>query len=400
MSQHSVSNSKPGKVSQAMFAGLLIYLLLGAAGNFYGPALVYIAAETNQSAGNLGMLFVLQWSGFVASTAVVNRVAKRIEVRHAVMLGCSLIALGEVGFVLLPFPFNLAFPLLIGFGGGTLEVLLNRLIEFLAVDAPAAALTRLHATYGLGAVVIPLMIAGSEWLGWNWRAAGMVLILFAVANMAIVLRWPKFEMPHGVAIEWSGVPWRSIILFVLMIVIYVGLETGVGGWATTFFAKMGSGPVLGAIATSLFFLTFTFGRVVLASAPERLGYDRTVRFGTALGALLLTLTIVPQLALIGFTLAGFAFSVVFTTQLAWAARRHPQIRAQMASVSIASAGLGGVIIPYLIGVGVDTFGAWSLTPMMCGIALVVSGLSLFEPGLKTGRATTPAVGGLARIDDA
>lgn len=388
------------KSSQAMLGGLLIFLLLGTAANFYGPALVYIAAETKQTTANIGILFVLQWSGFVASTAIVNRLAKRLEVRRAVMVGCALIAAGELGFVLLPFPFNLAFASVIGFGGGTLEVLLNRLIEFLAVDAPAAALTRLHATYGLGAVVIPLMIAGSEWLGLSWRLAGAILVVFAVANILVVIRWPDFKMAHSADIEWRSLPWRSILLFMSMIVIYVGLETAVGGWATTFFAKMGQGPVVGAIATSLFFLTFTFGRIFLASGPERLGYDRTVRFATAAGAVLLGLTIVHQLAIIGFALAGLVLSVVFTTQLAWAARQHPEIRAQMASVSIASAGLGGVVVPYVIGVGVDSFGAWSLTPMMCIIALLVSVLSMFEPGLQTGRTRLPSGASLASIDDA
>jgi hypothetical protein len=48
------------------------------------------------------------------------------------------------------------------------------------------------------------------------------------------------------------------------------------------------------------------------------------------------------LALIGFGLAGLAFSVVCPTMLAWAARQHPDLRAQMTSISIASAGLSSL----------------------------------------------------------
>jgi fucose permease len=362
-----------------MYAGLLNFLLLGAATTLYGPALIYIARETNQAEANIGVLFVLHYSGFFASTISTNRLARRFEIRLTVALGCLLIALGELGLILLPFPFNLASALLIGFSAGTLEVSLNRLVEFLAVNAPAEALTRLHATFGLGAVAIPLVVAAAVWLGWNWRVAGAVLVALAIVNFIVVLRWHEFKVPHGVGIVWRGVPWRSVLFFVLLIAIYVGLETAVGGWATTFFVKLGQDPFLGQVATSFFFLTFTFGRLILASSSERLGYGRAVRLSNIIGAGVLLLTFFPQLALIGFGLAGVAFSTVFPTMLAWAARRHPGIRAQMASISIASAGAGGIVIPYAIGLGVGAFGAWSLTPLLIGATLIVSVLTLFEP---------------------
>jgi hypothetical protein len=52
----------------------------------------------------------------------------------------------------------------------------------------------------------------------------------------------------------------------------------------------------------------------------------------------------------------------------------------MASISIASAGLGSMFVPSLIGVAVGAVGAWSLTPILIGTALVVAGLSFFERG--------------------
>jgi fucose permease len=142
--------------------------------------------------------------------------------------------------------------------------------------------------------------------------------------------------------------------------------------------KIGKGAFLGLFATSFFFLTFTIGRLTLGSATDRLGFARAVRMGTGLGALALMLTFFPSLALIGFGLVGIAFSIVFPTLLAWAARRHPGLRAQMASVSIAAAGMGGVILPYLIGQGVEAFGAWSLTPMLIATALVVFALTFLR----------------------
>jgi|GEM_PF-5962452 fucose permease len=373
--KHSLASVK---LSDVMFAGLLSFFLQGAATVFYGPALYYISSETGQSVANLGVLFVLHWSGFFASTLVANRIARKLEMRRSAAGASFLMGMGALGLALMPFPFNLMFAFWIGFGSGMLEIMLNRLVEMLAGDTPAAALTRLHATFGVGAFVMPLLIALVEVSDWNWRGAGLILAGIAFGNGAAILRWREFQVWHGDPMHWRALPWKSISVFVGLIVIYIGVETAVGGWATTFFAKLGQGPILGAIATSLFFLTFTLGRVVLADSTDRWGFARAVRLGAGSGAAALALTFFEPLALIGFALAGVAFSIVFPTLLAWGPRRHPEIRAQMASLSIAAAGVGGIAIPYLIGLGVGNLGAWALTPMLIVTAFSVGALTFFE----------------------
>jgi MFS family permease len=366
------------RLAQVLPAGMQCMALLGASTTLYGPSLIYLSAETGRTPASLGVLFAFHWFGFFAATFIANRIARRLEMRRSALFGIALLGAGVLGLIALPYALNIASALLVGLGAGMLEIVLNRLIESLAGTEPAAALTKLHSTWGIGAAVIPLVVAGVVWLGWNWRVAGWVVLAGAVLSAALAFRWPEFKVDHGAEVQWGGFPWRSVALFVALILIYVGLETAVGGWATTFFAKMGQGAYLGLFATSFFFLTFSIGRITLASSTDRLGFARAVRMGTGFGALALTLTFIPSYALLGFGLVGIAFSIVFPTLLAWAARRHPGLRAQMASVSIAAAGLGGVILPYFIGQGVEAFGAWSLTPMLIATALVVFGLTFLR----------------------
>jgi MFS family permease len=280
--------------------------------------------------------------------------------------------------MLLPFPVNILSAFLVGFGAGTLEVLLNRLVELLAGDEPGAALTRLHSTWGVGAVAIPLVVAIVVQLGLNWRFAGVLLLMYLALCVAVIWRWPEFKVDHGPDVKWRTVPWRSILIFIGMFFVYTGVETAVGGWATTFFAKLGEGAFLGALATSFFFLMLTIGRFLFGGKVDRLGFARTVRLSNLLGAGALLLTFFPSLALIGFGLAGLAFSVVFPTMLAWAARQHPDLRAQMTSISIASAGLSSLFVPSIIGITVGTIGVWSLTPILVLTALAVVGLTYLE----------------------
>ncbi len=373
-------NAAPSEIDlkTVMPAGWLNMFTLGASTTLYGPSLVYIAGETGQPLANLGILFAFHWAGFFASTFMANRVARRFEMRRGAAFGIALIALGVLCLIALPFPLNLAAVFLVGLGNGTCEVMFNRLVESLAGDKPAEALTRLHSTWGFGAVTIPLVVAGAALLGWNWRVAGVFVIVFALIDLALVLRWHEFKIHHGDDTHWRALPWQSIAVFVALIAIYVGVETAVGAWATAFFATLGQGAIIGALATSLFFLTFSLGRVLLASSTDRLGFGRTVRLGTLAGAAALCLTFFSSIALLGYALAGMALSVVFTTLLAWASRRHPEIRAQMMSVSIAAAGLGGIILPYGIGVAAGALGAWSVPLLLMSTLVLVALLSLRE----------------------
>jgi DHA1 family purine base/nucleoside efflux pump-like MFS transporter len=373
------TNPRAVTLQNVLPAGLLNMFTLGASATLYGPSLVYIAQETGQPLANLGILFVSHWAGFFVSAFAANRIAKKFEMRRGLMMGVMLIAFGVLGLITLPFPFNLTMAFLVGLGNGTSEVLFNRLTELLAGVKPAEALTKLHSTWGVGAIAIPLVVAGVVLLGWNWRVAGIFVIASALLDISLIARWSEFSVPHGDDMHWRTLPWKSISLFIALFAIYVGVETAVGAWATTFFAELGQGAILGSIATSVFFLTFSFGRMLFASATDRLGFGRAVRVGTLAGAAALLLTFIPQLAIVGFALTGIAFSIVFPTLLAWAPRRHPERRAQMMSISLAASGSGGIVFPFIIGISVGAIGAWTLTPLLIGTALLVAALSLREP---------------------
>lgn len=126
---------------------------------------------------------------------------------------------------------------------------------------PAAALTCLHSTWGVGAVAA----------GLGWRAAGGLVMLTAGAASLLILRWGLIHLEPGAPVAWHGLPWRALALPLAMFVVYVGTETALGGWATTFFVGLGQGPVVGALAMAFFFLTFTVGRLSLAAFTDWLG---------------------------------------------------------------------------------------------------------------------------------
>nr|MBP7686758.1 MFS transporter [Thermoflexales bacterium] len=128
------SAARPVQLAHVMPAGLLIMAMLGVATIYYGPTLIYVADEYHQSVSTIGAVLGLHGLGFFFSTLTANRLARRFQMRRATAIGCGLVGVGVLGYMALPFPFNVAAAFLVGFGAGTLEVLLNRLVELLAGD--------------------------------------------------------------------------------------------------------------------------------------------------------------------------------------------------------------------------------------------------------------------------
>lgn len=368
---------KTTDLRQVLPAGQVAFLAMGAAAALYGPALRQLAAESGRPTAQTGLVFVVHWTGFFLSTLVTNALARRVEMQRAVLAGLGLMLAGTLGLIGLPAPLNLLVTVMIGLGAGMLEILLNRSAEFLAGRAPAAALARLHAPYGLGAVVMPLLVEAALGLGLGWRwAPGVVAAVLALA-MGLALRWAALPVPHGQAgTHWGHLPWGPLLPFVLILVIYVGAEVAVGGWVTTYFAERGLGESLGRWVTAAFFLCFALGRVVFATVAERAGYRRTVQATSGLAAAALLLPVAsPALAPLGFALAGLAFSLIFPTMLAWGARRFPEHRAPVASLSIAATGAGAAVVPFGVGLVVQAAGPGALPPLLVGLTLAVAGLA-------------------------
>jgi hypothetical protein len=143
------------------------------------------------------------------------------------------------------FQANIRSAFFVEFGAGTLEVLLNRLVELLAGGEPGAALTRLHSTWGMGAVAIPLVVAVVVQPGLLWRVAGVLLLIYLALCVAVILCWPEFKVDHGPEVNWRTVPWRSILIFI-----------AIGVWALT--------PILIVTALAVVGLTYLEQRRVTA----------------------------------------------------------------------------------------------------------------------------------------
>ncbi len=346
--------------------------------NFLGPVLPLLAVENATTPEALGLVFSLQGVGYLGGTLLANRVAGRIGLRAGIAVGLGLLGLGLVGVLTLPLPWLYAAVFLESLGSVLAEVQLNRVVEYFAGDRPGKTLNRLHSMWGIGGIVAALVTATLIAAGLPWRWMGGVALAVLGLTLFQVLRWPWVDAPadtpeaatdHGAGAS----AWAVMLPFGLVYVLYIGLEISTSSWATTFYAGLGEGVLLGALATAGYFLLFTFGRWFIGPAVDRFGLMRMVRISLIVALAGTALTAWAPARWLGFAIAGLGQSLVFPTFLVWGVRRHPRWRPELNALALGGSSVGSMVIPYLVGLGVAICGAPALTPLLVGLTLVVLG---------------------------
>lgn len=132
----------------------------------------------------------------------------------------------------------------------------------------------------------------------------------------------------------GGLLSRVLVGFLLLYILNVGVEAGVGGWEPTHLETVGYSATLAASATSVYWLMMTAGRFLVVPITLRYAPERIL--------------------------------AVFPTGLPWLSRALPQAKRAGAWV-IAASMTGGVTAPPLLGVGIEASGIhavpWLLTAL-------------------------------------
>jgi fucose permease len=164
----------------------------------------------------------------------------------------------------------IAAAVVLAIGSGAIDASLN---AYAARQFNARRITWMHACYGLGAAVGPLVVAGSLGLGlsrrWAFDAVAVAQVPLAIAFWATAPSWrgaPRSEprqVVHGGSTRrvWSGAP-----VFALQ----TGLESSTAPWAFLYLTDARGQAVDAAAGTvSAYWIALLVGRVVLGPVADR-----------------------------------------------------------------------------------------------------------------------------------
>ena len=333
----------------------------------------------------LGMILVASTFGVLVTSFNSGWFLARAEFGALLVIANLIRAAGLFGYVLAPaWWVMIAGAFLVGLGSGTIDSGMN---TFVATRYGPGPLNWLHAFYGLGAMVSPLIMSALIANSLNWRLGfvliGCVQILLALYFARELKCWPSsllynqgedFEEKKVSSVNTLGLVavWMGITVFFLS----TGIEITVGQWSFSLFTEArGESVTLAGFWVSFFWGSLAAGRILFGFITDRIGATRLLRFGfvgVIVGILLLWWNYVNLVGFIGVALIGFWIAPVFPVMIGLSPVRYGKEHAANAiGFQVASAYLGGALIPALVGITADAAG------------LEVIGLMLFIGGVLT-----------------
>jgi fucose permease len=358
----------------AAVASCVGFILIGTLQSLYGPAIPGLRHEFGLSPSAAALGLSLHFTGGVAGVLAFNAIHSRISNKALLAWSYGLMAVGAAGFALAPnWPLTLAAAFLGGLGFGGIDYGLNQLFAVGFGDRSTAMLNVLNAHFGIGAVLGPALVA---WLGpddypYAFGACAVLATVLIVAGSSGV-RTRVSDVTSAQTPRSSLGLSRVLVGFLVLYVLNVAVEAGVGGWEPTHLETVGYTATVAASATSVYWLMMTAGRFLVVPITMRHAPERILAVCAAGMTVCLLLTLVKGVAPVAYAGVGLFIAPVFPTGLAWLNTALPQAGRAGAWV-IAASNVGGVAAPPLLGVGIEASGIhavpWLLTVLSGGSLL-------------------------------
>jgi MFS transporter, FHS family, glucose/mannose:H+ symporter len=371
-------------------AGFISFVSVGAVVASYGPSIPHIVARFGVSPSAGGLIVAAHFFGSLVGMAIFGLAPVRWAVHRRLVLSAIVFSVGALAAAAAPsWPILLVTLCLLGFGAGGLVVLINLHFATRFGRRSPAMLALVNASYGVGSILGPALVgvAGGYsplFVGAGIAGVGCILPLSRIPAAAAA--------PAASSIE-SARARRLIAWFAVLLLVYVGIESGVGTWEATDLIAAGFSAPFAAAATSLYWAAFTLGRVIAAPFAMRMSSPQLLIASLGMTTLVLGLLAIHVYPPLTFALVGLFAGPIFPVVLSWLARVVPNttnaityaILGTVCGYSIFPAALGGLI-------GIAGLGSLPLGIAACSITasvlVVVIASRLGEP-IRAQRPSRP-----------
>jgi fucose permease len=376
------------------------FALIGANSGAAGVVLPGLSRYYQVDKSVVGLLFLASSTGYFLSAFSSSLLLEKLGPRKFLLMGTLTFLLGTLTIGLKPpFVAVLTTRLFLGFGIAIIETGLNAYV--VALPRSTSLLNSLHAFYGAGALLGPVIAATILTLncGWNsvyliWTLLSFPLLLgFAIVfshQLPAASTRKEEEATTGnvltAALRLPMVWWASLFLL-----LYVGIEVSLGTWGYSFLVEGRHQQAwLSSLTVSGYWLGLTLGRFTLSNFAERLGIGNvgliySCMAGIVIGVLIIWLFPFEVAASVGFCFIGYSLGPIYPTMVALmpdlvASRLVSSAISFLVSMSI----LGIAIFPWLAGILAQSISTWSLLPytIVLTFSMLVSWWIMFRSSTK------------------
>ena len=275
----------------------------------------------------LGKIALIPGTFFLAQLTVdvlCARFADRVGYRKCAVAAEACSAAGLIGLAtlpdLLPDPFTgiLASVLIYAVGSGLIEVLGSPIVEACPFERKEAAMSLLHSFYCWGSAAVVLVSTGFLLLfgSANWWILALVWACLPLANAVYFFFVPIAKLEE----EGETLPVRKLLkkprfwLFFVLMTLAGAAELSISQWASAFAESgLGLSKALGDMAGPCLFAVFMgLSRVLYSRYGKRLRLFLILSGTLCIGCYLVAAFVpVPEVALVGCALAGFAVGIMW-----------------------------------------------------------------------------------------
>ncbi len=402
----------PRQVRAPVLVSYAAFVLVGISAGVSGVLLPSQMASYGVDRATIGITFFTSSAGFVLAGISTGALIGRYGMRIALATGGGAYVLAGLYLASRPpFPAFVAAQLITGYGTGVLESALN--VYLAALPGATALLNRLHAFFGVGALLGPVLAA---WIVsvTSWSVVWLVLAVACVPLVAgFLLAYPGREPPVGApepavaapepavpapepAVPVPGAPAAAprrmlttalrdpgVQLGAVMLALYVGLEISVGNWAFSYLTQTRAlQAALAGYTVSGYWLGLTLGRFLISPIATRAGATTAAMIYACLAGVTAAATLAwlspGALACVALGLLGFCLGPIFPTTMA-ITPQLTQARLVPTAIGVLNAAsvIGGSALPWLAGAITQNAGMMVLLPF--AIALAIAQLAVWRP---------------------
>jgi fucose permease len=342
------------------------FISLGLPDTLIGVAWPSVRDHFHLGQSAIAFIFFGTGCAYFLSSLFTGRLLPIFGIGMLLAASSALVALSGFGYGLAPvWVLFAACSLLHGLGSGAIDAGLN---HYVAHHFSAKHMNWLHAFYGLGAMLGPLIMTGViTWHG-SWRVGylSVATLLFSLALLFNFTRrkWDEPGYKDNSEGKKQGSPPAAsmtetlrhpiVRLQVVLFFIYTGLEVTVGQWSfTTLTEGRGIEKETAGFWVTIYWGSIAVGRVLFGFIVDWLGIDKLIRLSLLLalaGTTLFAMNLSPGFSALALTLTGLGLASIFPCMMTRTPQRLGQaLAAHAIGLQVSAAMLGATTLPSLSG---------------------------------------------------
>lgn len=362
------------KMRNFIWMACFVYCLNGFGHIVLGTILEPMVDHYGIAYGDGGQLIMNQFLGFLVGVLVAPAIVKNLGRKVTVVLSLLAFATSQLMLGILPAWHVLLFTVPLGGAGiGILETVVAALIVGHLKERKASVLVLVEVFFGVGALLIPVISAFLIANGiWNFA-------FFVVTMLSLIaaLLWIFLPFGHLQSIlqkqststkkndqgrrrqRYTNKQIPLVIVGAFFFFMYVGTEMVLPNYLPTILSmttNLGASTL--ALSITVFWAAMTIGRLFMTFVIERIGYSKLFVICCFGQLFSLTIFAISPTVIIGFIaifLAGLLMGGIFSIGLLIVNERISGFEEWTTSILVAMGGLGGALLPKLVGEIIDRF---------------------------------------------